>query len=98
MVCSRARPHSTKTSALGTPAARQKETIPMNATKRNRCATASELWMRPDSLVLEISTGFRCHCYRALADFAGHAFESLEASSREPEKLASAVLHRLGLG
>jgi len=56
------------------------------------------LWMRPDSLVLEISTGFRCHCYRALADFAGHAFESLEASSREPEKLASAVLHRLGLG
>ena len=56
------------------------------------------LWMRPDSLVLEISTGFRCHCYRALADFAGHAFESLEASSREPEKLASAVLNRLGLG
>ena len=25
------------------------------------------LWMRPDSLVLEISTGFRCHCYRALS-------------------------------
>ena len=56
------------------------------------------LWMRPGSFVLEVSTGFRCHCYRAIADFVGLTFESLETLSREPEKLASAALSRLGLG
>ena len=54
------------------------------------------LWMHQGSKVIEIADAFRCHCYTAISDFAGHEYEKIQSGSSDRE-LPAKVISKLGL-
>jgi hypothetical protein len=52
------------------------------------------LWMHQGSKVIEIADGFRCHCYTAISNFAGHEYQKISSGAND---LASSIITGLGL-
>jgi len=54
------------------------------------------LWMHEGSYVIEIAQEFRCHCYTAISDFAGHRYDKVEQHVSD-EQFALMIMSKLGL-